>query len=344
MKWLPLICVVLAPATATATEPQRGQSRTIIFTGACDASGAVPVSEQQFVVADDEDNLLRVYDAGRGGAPLHSTDLSAQVPLRKEDRGPAKSRNKKPKKAPEFDLEAATRLGDTAYWLTSHGRNSKGKQRLERFIFFATTLPRAGEPATLLGRPYVSLLDDLLAFEALRDFDLQTASERAPKEPGALNVEGLTAMANGGGVYIGFRNPLPRGRALIVPLLNPRKVIAGGAAQLGPPVLLDLGGLGIRALSWWRGRYLIVGGPFGDGGGSRLYSWTGRGPATTLPIDLEGLNPEGFFTPEERDEIMLLSDDGNQPIDGTPCKELVDPSQKRFRGRWVRLPSPGGGR
>ena len=43
---------------------------------------------------------------------------------------------------------------------------------------------------------------------------------------------------------------------------------------------------------------------------------------------------------EGRDEILLLSDDGTVEIDGKECKRLDDPDRKRFRGRWIRLPSP----
>ena len=36
--------------------------------------------------------------------------------------------------------------------------------------------------------------------------------------------------------------------------------------------------------------------------------------------------------------IRLLSDDGNREYFGKRCKKLKDPSQKRFRGVWVRVP------
>jgi hypothetical protein len=57
-------------------------------------------------------------------------------------------------------------------------------------------------------------------------------------------------------------------------------------------------------------------------------------------LDVSDLNPEGFFSPESRDAILLLSDDGTLRIDGEECKRLDDPGRKRFRGRWIRLPSP----
>jgi hypothetical protein len=67
-----------------------------------------------------------------------------------------------------------------------------------------------------------------------------------------------------------------------------------------------------------------------------LYSWVGPGYAPeALSVDLSDYNPEGFFTPETRDEILLLSDDGTRLLEGQECKSLKDPAQKRFRGVWL---------
>jgi hypothetical protein len=303
----------------------------VVFTGMCDASGAVALSDRRFVVADDEDNVLRVYDVEQGGAPLGGTDVShgLKLPLKKK---------KKPGSvpvAPEADIEAATRLGDRAYFMTSHGRNSSGKLKPERLRFFATTAPEDGD-IEVIGEPYDGLLADLLAEPRLGSFELAKAAELAPKAPGGLNLEGMTER-KGGGVWLGFRNPIPEGRALLVPLLNPEELITGKKARFGDPVKLDLGGLGVRSLSSHRDRYLIVAGPFDQGATSRLFTWDGGAKVEPLDrVSLAGFNPEGFFTPEGRDHIMLLSDDGGVSIDGTDCKRLKDPAAKRFRGLWVR--------
>ena len=266
----------------------------------------------------------------RGGPPLSSTDVSPALGL--------PLRGKKRPKALELDLEAGARIGDRAYWLTSHGRNASGKLRPERLRFFATTASTEGvRPA---GKPYEHLLDDLLANPALAGFRLREAAELPPKAPGGLNIEGLTATP-AGDLLIAFRNPIPHGRALLVPILNAAELVDGGVgvrARLGAPTLLDLDGNGVRSLSWWRGRYLIIAGPYASGGTSRIYDWTGAGEPKLLSIDLEGFNPEGFFTPENRSEILLLSDDGGRAIDGVACKELHDASKKRFRGLWVHVP------
>jgi hypothetical protein len=304
--------------------------REVVFTGMCDASGAVPLSSRLFVVADDEDNVLRMYDAERGGAPLSEVDVSAALGL------PMKG--KKQPKAPETDLEAATRLDDRAYWLTSHGRNQKGKLKTERLLFFATTVPAEDAALTLVGRGYDRLLEDLVRAPQLAAFELAAAAQRAPRLPGGLNIEGLTATPEGR-LLVGMRNPVPEGRALAVTIENPREIVdAGAPARFGPPIRLELEGRGIRALSWWHGDYLIAAGSPGDGGESRLYAWDGIGAPVHVALDLRAYNPEGFFTPEDRDDILLLSDDGTVNVGGTPCKRLRDRAQRSFRGVWVRLP------
>jgi hypothetical protein len=316
--------LAVPPLMSMGPRPARAAG-DVLFTGMCDASGAVTLPEGKFVVADDEDNVLRVYDAQRGGGPLSAADLSPELEL------PSK------KKAPETDLEAATLLGDRALWLTSHGRNSKGKPQPSRLRLFATT---AGTPPRLVGKPYTHMLEDLLKAPALARFGLQTAAEKAPKQPGALNIEGMTARPDGRSVIIGFRNPLPRGKALVVPLLNPLEMIdTGQTARLGAPQLLELEGRGIRSISFWRGRYLLIGGGIADEAVSRLYTWDGKSDRPrAIAVALDDLNPEGFASFEDRPQVLLLSDDGSREIDGQPCKKLKDPTRKRFRGRWVTVP------
>jgi hypothetical protein len=50
------------------------------------------------------------------------------------------------------------------------------------------------------------------------------------------------------------RNPIPGKRALLVPLENPEEVVDGRAAKLGTPILLPLGGLGVRNIEYFEAR------------------------------------------------------------------------------------------
>ncbi len=312
----------------------RDMKSGVLFYGMCDASGAVPLTSDLFAAADDEDNILRVYSASRGGMPVYDIDLSPSLNLH---RIPKKDTRKGFKKPPETDLEAATRIGVTEFWITSHGLNASGKLKPERFHFFATQIPKEGDDRKmpLVGQPYTSMLNDLASDARYRPFKLKEAAERTPKNIGGLNIEGMTERVEGG-LFIGFRNPIPEGKSLIAVLENPNEVIHGDAARFGNPIRLDLGGLGIRAMSRWKERYLIIAGSYAGGGEFRLFTWDGRSPAAQMSsIRFGSLNPEGFFTPEDSDRIMLLSDDGEKSIGGVPCKRLKEPRQKTFRGTWI---------
>lgn len=331
-------------SSSAAAPAVRGAKRQVVFSGMCDASGAVPLSAKLFAVADDEGNVLRIYDADRGGAPLASVDVSDGLDLPQPHlKASAKKKNKqgkakKKKRAPETDLEAATRVGELALWLTSHGRSSGGKHKPERHRLFATALPSEGAELSVVGVPYETLFDDLAADPRYAAFGLQHAGELAPKQPGGLNIEGMTERPEGG-VLIGFRNPVPAGKALLVPLLNPLEVVHGEPPRFGDPLTLDLGGLGVRSLSYWHGRYLIAAGHYDQGAPSQLYTWDGAQQLERVrTLDFRRFNPEAFYSPEEREEVLVLSDDGALPVDGEDCKKLRDGSHKRFRGVWVSLP------
>ncbi len=289
----------------------------VVFEGMCDASAAVAVDAARLLVADDEENVLRVYDARAGGPPLASVDLSAALGL-----------------SAEADIEGGARVGERAYWVTSHGRRPSGKPAPERRRFFATTVdPKAPQ---LAGKPSASLLEDLLRQPALTALGLARAAELPPREEGGLNLEGLAARPDGA-LWLGFRNPQPQGKALLVALLNPAEVVEGKPGRFGPPVLLELGGLGIRAMTPWGGGYLIAAGKASPGGKARLFRWDGEGaPQKWKHRQLDGLTPEAFFAPPGGEELLVLSDDGNRELHGEPCKRLGDPAKKRFRGIWLR--------
>lgn len=331
-----LIAATLVAACSAPIKPQSLQP-DVVFSGMCDASGAVPLSDSLFAIADDEKNVLRVYDANTGGAALFAYDVSPSLGIFPKAR---KKPGKPPKPAEELDIEAATLIGDNAYWITSHGRNKSAKYKAERFHFFATRLDADKKFVELIGQPNTHLLEHLLADPRFAKFNLEQASLLAPKAKGGLNIEGMTERQEGG-VWIGFRNPVPQGKALLFSLHNPEDVVFHGKTPLfGDPVMLDLNGRGIRALSWWRGRYLIAAGSYDGSGNSALYTWDGQSESLQEIVSYPQaqFNPEAFFTAESRDKIMLFSDDGTVMINGVECKSLLDASEQKFRGRWLMLP------
>jgi hypothetical protein len=303
----------------------------------CDASAAVPVGPALFVVANDEDNVLRVYHSDISGPPVQTFDLTACL---------------SPETDGEADIEGGAWLGDRVYWITSHARSKKGKMEASRYQFFAVEFVLREDDLEMrcVGSPYVKLLEVMLADPGLERFGLKAASELPPKEKGALNIEGLCATPEGS-LYIGFRNPIPDGKALVVPLENPAEMVEGkGDARLGAAFQLDLGGLGIRSMKYWRRRqtYMIVAGRFGgdeagdQGEPSVLYRWSGdpaEPPARVEGVDLSGLNPEAqVIYPLQESAFQIISDDGTVDVGGGQCKKAEE-SQRRFRSRWLSLPS-----
>jgi len=318
--------VLLITQLSLSAQAETNVSSPIVYTGMCDASAAVALTDKLFGVASDEDSVIRVYNRERSGNPVQRIDLSAFLDL--------------DARKPESDLEAAARIGDRAYWITSHGRNRGGKLRLSRERFFATQIitNAQGIELKIVGRPYEDWLRDLTGDQKLARFNLGEAARHEPKTRGALNIEGLSATSEGS-LLIGFRNPIPGGNALLVPMLNPDEVIHAMPAKLGEPVLLNLDGLGIRDMAYSDGKYLIIGGPYDGKGQSHLYEWSG---GTSVPrrvkrVHFKGLNPEAiiFYPDKGWGQIQLLSDDGKRPVNGKPCKELGDADQQHFRSVWV---------
>ncbi len=303
----------LALTLFAGTAPGAPASTVMTYRGLCDASAAVALDTDHFVVAGDEDNTLRVYRRGRP-EPVGETSLAAFLGTGDK----------------ESDLEGAAVVDKRIYWIASHGRNSKGKLRPDRQRFFATDIdPGAQAGVTPAGTPYRGLLDDLAAAPTLMGLRLGDAAQLAPEAPGGLNIEGLAAMPDGS-LLIALRSPVPNGRALLVPLLNPAELVTAGSgrkARFGEPILLELRGRGVRSIDRaldGRG-YWIVAGPAADAGAFTLYRWSGQTKDAPRIVDssgLVGLRPEALFeVPGAGGTLQILSDDGGVVTNGTACKD-----------------------
>jgi hypothetical protein len=227
------------------------------------------------------------------------------------------------------------------FWISSHSRTKAGKEQPRRHRFFATRIvPGAVPRLQPVGRAYEGLLADLQAAATLAGLGLKEAATRKPEEPGGLNIEGLAATPQGQ-LLIGFRNPLQAGgKALLVPLLNPRAVIDGQAAVFGQPILLPLGERGIRSIDAAKDGYFISAGPVADSGGFALFHWSGK--STDAPLLRSDLKPSTLFGeallvwPDGK-SLQMLSDDGAVVVNGSPCSSLPS-AEQRFRSLTWALP------
>jgi len=303
-------------------------ARPLLYYGSCNASGSVSVSSNLFLVADDENNTLRLYRTDIGGLPVKEFDFNAFLEVEPEG------------KSMEADLEAGARIGDRAFWIGSHGRNKNGKPRNNRHRFFATDIRWVNGEMTLkpVGKPCKTLLDELVLDARFDSFHLAQAARIAPKEAGAINIEGLSATPEGR-LLIGFRNPVPDGKALLIPLLNPNGVTQGANFKFGDPILLKLGGLGIRDIALHGATYVIIAGSWHGGGPFQIYLWDGPG-AKPKPLAVKHLNdyqPEALVVYPDKGllEFQVLSDDGNRVINGVVAREIQDLRQQCFRSFWL---------
>jgi hypothetical protein len=336
-------------------------------TGTSDASTTTAIDADFMLVADDEDQTIRVYDRDTTGAAVVAFDFTANLGLTDLSGGLPR----------EVDIEGSTRNGNRIYWMGSHSNSSSGSNRPNRRRIFATDLSGTGAATTLtyVGR-YDALRDDLLAWDSGNGHGLganyfgltASAATGVIPESAALdgfNVEGLSfAPSSGTTAYIGFRAPLvpeatavgigTRTHALVIPITNFDALVSGnpstGPATFGAPIRLNLGGKGVRSLTCNSNGCLIVAGSADAMGQFSLYTWTGN-PADA-PVQRSGslinLNPEsiadipaGAIT--DTTVVQLVSDNGDTIWynDGIISKDLPEVRHQKFRSDLVTVGAPG---
>lgn len=115
-------------------------------------------------------------------------------------------------------------------------------------------------------------------------------------------------------------------------LKNPKEVIDDKDGKFGKPILLNLGGRGIRSMERNGMEYLIVAGRHDELNDSKLFRWNGKAdsvPEEIPGVDFTGTNPEAmFFYPGG---TYILSDDGNRTVNGKNCAEFKESDQQKFR-------------
>jgi autotransporter-associated beta strand protein len=352
--------VVNYAASAASVAP----GATRFLTGTSDASTAVLVDANNMLVADDENQVLRLYNRQNSGLPIAGFDFTSSLGLTDVSGGVPR----------EVDLELSVRQNNRIFWLGSQSNADGGNARVNRDRVFATDVSGSGVATTLsyVGR-YDFLREDIISWDVNNShgkganyYGLQASATAGvgSKQSIGYNIEGAEFAPDGTTVYLGFRAPqtIPanRTKALIIPVTNLTSLISGqaqGAATFGAPIELNLGGRGIREIRKnSANQYVIIAGPAGDAGASpndfRLFTWTGN--ASDAPVErnanLTALNASGSFesiveVPASLDnntQLQLLVDNGDAVYynDGTIAKELSQNNFKKFRSDIVTVGSP----
>ncbi|MBK7364132.1 MAG: DUF3616 domain-containing protein [Nitrosomonas sp.] len=314
------------------------QQLTRHYAGIANPSGAVALSDSLFIVGDDEDNLLRIYDRDTLDKPLQIISLSHLFKGIIKD-GPDL----------EIDIESMAAMGNVLFIIGSHSTSRTGEYRPARHRLIAIQFKLdANNKLNIcpVGEIHTQLIDNLKQDVRFKKYRLDKAAKIPPKAIGGLSIEGLAATPDNG-LLIGFRNPLSggkmnhdrlvRGNALLVKLKNPFEVIHGLPARFAKPIELDLDGQGIREITWRKKhQFMIVAGPYHENIASKthpketgkLYHWFSRSKKLKecKKVALENLNIEAaFFYPEDDKTVQLLSDDGQMR------------NEKKFRSQIVKL-------
>jgi hypothetical protein len=341
-------------ASGAATDT--GMSR--FHTLSNEASTVIALDNDYMLVANDEDNILRVYDRNESGAPVKEFNMSANLGLNDK-----------------ADIEGSARVANRIYWVSSHSNSGSGAIQPNRRRLFATDVAGTGVNTTLtyVGR-YDSLRDDLIAWDANNGHGLGANHYgfAAATQPGVgsedinsngFNIEGLVMAPNNTTAYLCFRAPIvppsQRQYALIVPVLNFTTLAISngnaGSAQFGAPIELDLGGRAIRSIDKNNNNeYIIAAGPASSGSTNlptdfKLFGWLGN--PTDAPVELivdltiannTGGSYESIVSVPDNllgaVGIQLLLDNGDTQWFGTPSSET---NHMKFRSDWFTVTNLG---
>ncbi len=340
-----------------------GTTNSRYHSGKSDASTAISLDSDYMLVADDEDQAIRLFHRNNSGLSFNSFDYTTDLGLTAGQ---------------EVDLEASTRVGSTLYWMGSHSNNKSGNDKPERERLFSTTLSGGtGASSTLedFGAAYYQFLeDDLVAWDSGNThglgadfFGLSASVTGVPEATNGFSIEGFSvAPGSSTTAYIAFRAPIvpatSRTKALIVPVTNFTTILDGsggttGSAAFGTPIQLDLGGRGIRSLECSNDGCLIIAGASDASGNFKLYRWSGNAADAPVAISTDlstvaitGSGNEGSFesivsmptgamNTWDGQQIQVLLDNGDSVYygDATVAKDLAQERYKKFRSETVTL-------
>lgn len=209
------------------------------------------------------------------------------------------------------DLEGCALAKDASlYLITSHSRNKKGKRKQRRELLLRLTLAEGAITTSVSSGDLHEQIQKILGPAAVKN----------------LNIEGICFEREQPSLLIGLRTPRSGEKAMILVLENP-----AGLGEPGwepqfrqEPIFLDLGGGGIRAITYDHGRhrYLLVNEVPGKKGRRRptLWAWAGEPDAPPVQVPLPKIknknieNIEGltFVRHGGRTLLLMVADDGDR--------------------------------
>lgn len=317
------------------------------LTGISDASAAMALDNDYMVIANDESNLLYVYNRNESGLPVKTYDFNSGNLLSLTD---GSSGNWK-----EVDVEATVHsINNNArtYWLGSMSNSSSFNDKPNRNRIFAIDITSTGAGTSFSnGGYYAGLRSRLISWGDMHGYNFTAAAAdgKDPKTIDGFNVEGMVFGPDNTTLFIGFRAPLvptgTRTKAVIAPVENFEAWFNNGSPAseptIGAPIELDLGGRGIRdMIRLANGNYIIVAGSYDETSVPAVYRWTGLAsdaPLLLSSFGLAGINAESVMPVYQGaqltdDKLQIIADNGDDIYynDGIAAKDLPQDNYKKF--------------
>jgi hypothetical protein len=324
-------------------------------TGIADASAAIALDDSYMVIANDESNLLYVYDRSASGLPVKTFDFNAGNILSLTD---GSTGNWK-----EVDVEAVVNSmahAGRSYWLGSMSNSSSFNDKPNRNRLFAIDITGTGAATAFSNAGnYTGLRQQLITWGDANgyNFSASAADGKDSKTIDGFNAEGMVFGPDNSTLYIGFRAPLVplanRTKAVIAPVQNFEAWFNNGAPSgnpvIGVPIELDLGGRGIRdMIRLSNGVYVIVAGSYNENLIPAIYRWTGNpadAPVAIPSFNLAGVNAEAVMAVNQLgqlspDKLQIICDNGDNIFynDGTAAKDLPQDNYKKFISQVITSP------
>ena len=291
--------MVCGLAQSTMATPLEGGLVIRTFEDLYEPSAVIPIKGQGIVIFEDDGvKMISLHsvvkdDLGLTLKKQHSTAMDLDI----------------------TDIEgAASGADNTVFAIASHSLNKKDQRRDKREQLVQLKM-NDGMDVSLLGNVGMreAIVGELLKIDP-------ALAERADD----INIEGLCFSKVGDTLMIGLRAPLYKGKAIVLLLENPYEVISDSftAKFSAKPLLLDLGGAGVRALAYSdsSGKYFFISEVETKKKKMRprLWAWDGGKVQAVVRMKVPGLkklkNIEGltFFRTQGEDKVLFVCDDGNK--------------------------------
>ncbi|WP_205789162.1 RCC1 domain-containing protein, partial [Microbacterium sp. CPCC 204701] len=288
----------------------------LYYYGDSDASAAIDAGDGYILVADDDDQIIKLYKAGQTAYPVREFALNVQGTAVRQ-------------------IESAVRRGNTIYWVGAHYSFQSSNR-----VIFTTTVTGSGADTQLelskIYGPGSSFFPSIKAWDANNVHGLGANALMLANEGWAIAGTEF-APDQSATAYLGLERAVTvagASRAVIVPVTNFEQIVNESVDPdfvtpvFGAPILLDLGGRGIQDIRKnANDQYVILAGIPGSRNDDALYTWNGD------PQSAPALNRELPFVPQQVSGVpAAIAPLPAHLAAGVPVEIIADSGDARYYG------------